>query len=160
MEKVKMLMGSIQRQDIVGKIFLIQLSWLQLLSGRKKPLLEINTPIGYLPKCWLQNMQCLLAIEGIGITIDGVWTPKEQRENNTIIMDYVWKHLPEWKWESINRCRIYLKAVSFTDIVTFDGKWVSREIYQVKQPQRKSRLMYPKQKRPTTSDIRYRQHFI
>ena len=159
-EKVKLIMGSIRRQDTVGKIFLIQLSWLQVISGRSTPILEITTPIEYLPNCWIKNFQTLLARDNIQIKIAEAWKPREQRENDEFIMEYVCKNLPSWTWEAINRCRLYLKAVTFTDIVTFDGKWVPKEIYQLERPQRQTRLKYPRQKKPSKSDKKYWQHFI
>ena len=100
----------------------------------------MEKPLGYLLKYWLQNMQWLLATAGIKLKIEGAWIPKEQRENDTIIMDYVRQQLPEWEWEPINRCRIYLQAVTFTEVASYDGLWISRDIYNIKGPHRKIRL--------------------
>ena len=92
-------------------------------------------------------MQLLLSSNNIKLKIEGLWTPRAQRKHDTIIMDYVVQNLPAWTWDPINTCRLYLQAITFSDITSFDGKWIQREIYQVMSPIRKSWLQYPKQKK-------------
>ena len=70
------------------------------------------------------------------------------------------KYLPERTWDSINTCRIYLHAVTISDITSFDGNWIPKKLYQVTEPIRNSWLKYPRQTKPTKTDITVWQHFI
>ena len=63
-------------------------------------------------------------------------------------MDYVRAKLPQSYWGPINQCRLFLTAVTLSDIVTFDGTEIPQEIYDGKGSYRKSTIVFPKQKRP------------
>ena len=159
-EKLKLLMGSIRRGDVVGHMLLLQLSWLQLFSGISTPILEEKKEVGYLPVGWLTTMHKLLAKTSITIKIQKGWTPRKQRENDIILMDYARHHLPFWTWESINTCRMFLKSVTLSDITSFDGVWIPEKIYTVTEPLRKSWLNHSSQVKPTKPDIHYWQYFL
>ena len=123
--KTKLIIGSVRRQDIVGQMTVLQLSWLQLISGIQSSIFKSGESIPYLPNSWLTNTQHHLATAGIKIKIANIWLPKKQREHDQKIMDYIRHNLPEWAWESINTCRLYIQAITFSDITTYDGKWIS-----------------------------------
>ena len=116
-EKLKLLMGSIRRGDVVGHILQLQLPWLQLFSGISTPILEEKKEVGYLPTGWLTTMHTLLVNTRIAIKLQKGWIPRQQRENDIILMDYVRHHLPLWTWESINSCRMFLKSVTLSLIL-------------------------------------------
>ena len=76
-------------------------------------------------------------------------------------MEYVQAHLPEWMWGSINKCRLYLQAVVFSDLTDIHGQTIATAIYQVVGCYRKSRLSFPTQIiEPADTDINNWQYFI
>ena len=96
----------------------------------------------------------------IQIKISGIWTPALQRNHDRIIMDLVLKNLPDWMWNSINLCRLYLQAVTISDITTFMGTTIPREVYEVRAPYRKSTLLFPMTSRPSREHRLHWQYFI
>ena len=159
-EQIKMVIGSIRINDTVGKLIRIQLTWLQITAGHSTPLLESKRAIPYLPRCWLQALHEKLAEEDIQLHIANIWTPTPTRTEDQVIMDYVMHNIPEKMWRSINQCRLFLQATTFSDITSFDGSVLSSTIVQVKEPYRQSRLNYPLQKRPSKEARGHWKYFI
>ena len=159
-EKIKMLVGSIRLKDTVGRLMLMQISWLQLFAGTGTPLLESNFDINYLPKGWIRTVQRLLVEFQVKIKIYTAWKPTKQRQQDRIIMDYVTQHIPKWAWEGINTCRLYMKATTVTDIATIDGRFIPDHIRNVKSPIRDSKIQFPIQCRPSKQDIEQWQYFV
>ena len=158
--QLQLLIGSLRLQDTVGKLLIIQLSWLQILAGIRQPLLETTQAVSYIPKGWIQSLHEKLTHNKVQIKIEGLWTPGPSREEDQVIMDYVRDKLPEEMWMSINQCRLFLQAVTFADITTFDGSTIPKQIYKVQKPYRRSRLHFPRQKRPPKVSIQHWQYFI
>ena len=159
-EKLKVLIGSIRLQDKVGELLFMQLSWLQLFAGTSVPLLKSNKAISYLPRGWLTTIHHHLVYHNVKVEVWGLWKPTVQRTNDRVIMDVVQTHFPQWMWGGINRCRLYLRANTITDIVTIGGTYIPLEIREVQEPIRDNRLLFPIQQKPSKSDITYWQHFI
>ncbi len=97
-EKVKLLVGSIRLQDKLGKMLVIQLTWLQLFARISAPLLEYSIDIPYLPLGWLQNIHSMLVETGIKIELSFGWRPTPQRQEDRVIMDIVHSQIPSWAW--------------------------------------------------------------
>ena len=146
-EQIKIIIGSIRLSDTVGKLLLLQLQWLQLQAGTEAPILDTDKEIPYLQSCWLQSLHSRLVNTAINIKVVKQWIPKPRREDDFVIMDYVRNNLPETHWAAINQCRLYLEAITLSDLVTFDGTTIPDSIFQVRR-YRKSRLRFPHQKRP------------
>ena len=132
-EKLKLLIGSIRLNDKVGQMIQIQLSWLQLFSGIGTPILMAEKRIPYLPIGWLTNIHQLLVETRVQIELSHSWVPTIQREEDRVLMDIVHHQLPDWMWEGVNRCRLFLKANTVTDIVTLDGSYIPADICNVKK---------------------------
>ena len=148
-EQIKLLIGSLRMEDTVGKLMKLQLQWLQIFSGISTPLLEVTQKDKNLPHGWLQSLHEKLVDNRLQIRVTKSWVPKPRRQQDQIIMDYVRRNLPEDYWQSINQCRLYLKALTFSDITTFDGMYVPNCVYEVKSEYRQSRLHFPFQPRPS-----------
>ena len=155
-----MSVGSVRLQDTVCRLMITQISWLQLFAGIGTPILESNIDLKYLPTGWIRTLQRLLVELHVTKKIHTAWKPIKQRKEDRIIMDYVVRNIPEWAWEGINTCRIFLKANTITDIATIDDKFIPDHIRTVKSPARNSTLQFPLQNRPTKQDIEQWQYFI
>ena len=159
-EKLKMVIGSIRLQDTVGQMMAIQLSWLQLFSGIGIPLFQASTEIPYLPKGWMSMIHQQLVYYGIQVELSSGWLPTIQRANDRVIMDIVVRSLPQWTWGGINRCRLFVKATTLTDITTRDGKFIPSKIRLVKGPMRNNMVKFPFQTRPGKRDIEHWEYFL
>ena len=74
-------------------------------------------------------------------------------------MDYVRHKLPANYWAAINQCRLYLEAITFSDLATFDGTTIPDSIFQVRR-YRRSRLRFPYQKWPPNRSRKKWQYLI
>ena len=147
-------------QDTVGKLLDTQLTWLQLIAGTRIPVLQDCRALPYLPSGWITSLRDKLRRYNITIERSKSWVPQIQRENDRCIMEYVIHHLPSWMWAPINLCRLYLQAITITDITTFDGTTIPREVYIVKEPYRQSQLQFPLPTKPTKEQRGHWQYFI
>ena len=159
-EQLKLLIGSIRLGDTVGTILRVQLKWLQLHAGTSIPLLEEQKNISYLQDCWLKSLHVKMVDSQIKVHVAESWVPTKRHENDVIIMDYVRKYLPEEYWEPINQCRIYMNAVTVSDLTTFEGTTIPASVYKVQGPYRPSRLKYPLQPRPSKRIRKQWEYFI
>ncbi len=159
-EKIKFVVGSIRLADTVGKLMLLQLQWMQLFAGTSSPLLETDKEIPYLPRCWLQALHSMLIHTTVKIRISKTWLPKPRRINDHVIMDYVRHNLPKEYWAAVNQCRLYLKVVTFSDLVTFDGTTIPDTLFHIRGAYRAPRLKFPYQKRPPLRSREKWQYFI
>lgn len=159
-EKLKMLIGSIRLQDKLGKMFEIQLSWWQLFAGISPPLLMNKKYIPYLPIGWLTHLHKQLVDTNIQVARWGGWTPTKQRKDDQVIMDIVLQQTPDWTWEGINRCRLFLNATTITDITNIEGNYIPTKVREVQYKLRENGIKFPHQQRPTKEDIRHWGYFI
>ncbi len=158
--QLSMVIGSIRLNDMVGQMLMLQLEWLQLHSGMKTPVLESTTIIPYLPNCWLQNLHGLLVRTGIQVQIPSLWKITLRRKNDQIIMEYVQKNLPSWMWSGINMCRLFLKALVFSDLTTSEGTEIPGYIYNVATSEETSWLQFPHQAPPPEEARTHWQYFL
>ena len=68
--------------------------------------------------------------------------------------------MPPTYWQGINQCRVYMQAITFSDIATFDGTQIPDSVFQLKEPYRSSRLLFPSQKRPPHKSREQWQYFV
>jgi len=145
---------------VVGKLLIIQLKWLQLIAGTSVPVLEESKKVPYLQECWLSSLHGKLVEKQIRIKVADIWRPTPRREYDRVIMDYVRTHIPEKYWTGINQCRLYLRAIMFSDLTTTDRTIIPETIYLVAHEYRKSWLTFPIQKRPPRESREKWKYFI
>ena len=159
-EKIKALIGSIRLQDVVGRLLVIQMTWLQLHAGISTQILEYTKRLEYLPTGWIMNIHEYLVHSRIKIKLYGAWVPTKQRHEDRIIMDYVLHHTPPKMWGGINRCRLFLQGTTFADITTLDGQKIPTKVRNVKKAVRPNTLEFPYQVRPPDEDINHWKYFV
>ena len=82
------------------------------------------------------------------------------REEDRFIMQVALdKAFSEKERISINRCRCRLKAVSFADISTGDGRYISEEAYECRGANPGKQYVFPKEE-PSREDIRTWKKFL
>ena len=159
-EKLKLLIGSLHLQDTVGRLIMVQLSWLQFFLGISTPLLESTVIVPYLPIGWVTNLHAHLVNHNIQVGLAEGWVPSKQRCNDRVIMDIVTHSLPEWVWGGINRCRLYVEATTLADITTLDGTFIPKDIRFVKRKLRNNKLSFPAQTKPGKKDLHCWDYFL
>ena len=98
-------------------------------SGIKEKILETKVQwTAWVEQTWITFLQkALWEIEG-AITTDIKWY-KAPRENDQFLMDiFSNQGYNKNKLRAINRCRIYLRVITLSDIGTYDGKTICPEI--------------------------------
>ena len=100
-----------------------------MLAGIEKPIMEESEENKWLE--WVENtlvtdVKILLHTIKAGIHMFEQWQPRLQRIQDSFIMDHVPDEIGEKEAKQINRCRMYLHALTVSDIATSDGKELDR----------------------------------
>ena len=105
---------------------MISLSASQLEAGTDKPILEQKWDdySKYITPTWITKTWEFLSENNIQLWIPDTWTPSPQRINDTFIMDHVTRlyNKSPATLQKINRCRMYLKATTISDITEATGR--------------------------------------
>jgi hypothetical protein len=122
----------------LGSTILIQLNWAQLVSGRSTPILEI--PSETIPQLeneqWIQNYD----------NPDDLDTPYGKRVNELILMDITaGKNLSKHEIQQINKCRLYLKVESISDIENWSGTRINDNSWKVNRGIYRRDKLWPQQ---------------
>ena len=108
----------------LGQLMEALLSQVQLYSGYgTMSILETcKIPIEYVPDSWIMHLRTFLATMDGKIHIPNVWLPPRRRENDSFIMEEVnLLPLSTPNKRRVNDCRLYLGAITKSDLVTADG---------------------------------------
>jgi hypothetical protein len=164
--------GTMQAQIVIqhlrsftqlGATIVIQLNWAQIVSGRGTPILEIPQEI--LPHLdseqWIQTLRRFLALSCITLHISNIDVPYGKRINDQILMDLV-VHTSWSKTEikEINKCRLYLKVESVSDISNQSGTHITDKCLNVQLGAHKRDKLWPKQTQPGQRSIKIWKKFV
>ena len=82
---------------------------------------------------WMSSTWEFISRKNIKVRINSMWTPELVRDGDKYIMEEVVKMgATKGECKMINRCRLYVKAITVADISTIDGKWLL-EVESVKR---------------------------
>jgi exonuclease III len=112
-------------QSQIGKLFRCTISWLQLSLGVSYPVLsQPSTPLPHMESKWIASMRSFLAEQKLSIQLDEPTVPAMQREQDSYIMDHILhsNHYSQAEIRKLNYCRLYLNAVTVSDLVKPDGE--------------------------------------
>jgi hypothetical protein len=123
----KMFLRHWRLQTTVGKMFRIALSWFQLVVGVSYPILEQpHNPLPHSESKWFASLRTFMSKNQISLTLDDPMIPPLQRVHDAYIMDIIIqsKKYTDSEIRRINCCRIFLQAVTLSDLATVDGQHV------------------------------------
>jgi len=116
--------GHINLGDKTGKLLLISLTYLQLLSGSKYPIL--HQPYKHyslwIEHTWLTSFWAFLSKVQYKVVVSNQWVPTIQRCNDHSLMDQFQSlgySAPQLG--TLNRCRLYLQVLFLSDLTSADG---------------------------------------
>jgi ribonuclease HI len=116
-----------RQQTVAGQLLKNVVAWAQFTTGMAFPILE--TPSVYLPHLeskWLKSLRGYLASTKAALHLDATGLPPLEREHDGYIMEWiVHSNLFEDKEVvRLNYCRLFLNAVTLSDLTTTDGKYL------------------------------------
>ena len=124
LDGIEQLIGHMRAQDKLGQLMEVLLSHFQLYSGygTMSILENCKMPIEYLPQSWLSHLRSFLADIDGKVHIPNVWLPSHRREYDSFIMEDVNQlKMSTPKKRRVNDCRLYLGAITKSDLATADG---------------------------------------
>jgi exonuclease III len=147
----------VRQQSQVGKLILCALSWLQLSVGVSYPVLEqpLN-PLPHIESLWLTSLRDFLASHKLSIQMTDTGIPPLQREHDTYIMDHILQanHYTKAEVRKINYCRMFLQAVTVSDLSHPDGTSIDLLMMQGQDSEKGSRtaILSIHQERPSDTE--------
>jgi len=151
-QHLRMLCGHLRANDHVGKAIINTISMLQLESGLTMPFL--NTPYKYsqwVTEGWLKECWRILDKYKLQIHSQHWWTPPTLREHDQGFMKTIADRgkFEAWQLRQINRCRMYLKITTISDIASPCGtKLHNLRVNQSPTPVEDSKFNWPTQECP------------
>jgi hypothetical protein len=107
-----------------GNLLRIAVAWTQLHIGTSACfLMDTQTPLPHLPGRWLRSLRSFLNRIDASLELDSYFLPPPQRQRDVYIMDMVIASESFTAPEicRINYCRLYLQAITLSDICLADG---------------------------------------
>jgi hypothetical protein len=152
--QVQHFMNHIFAFDSVGELMLIELRALQIESGCGHHLLEApSIDIPYLTPCWIHSMRQFMAENRLKLEVTQAKKIPLCRERDRYLMDD-FRHLnifSDSDLYDINRCRIFLKVTTLSDITDGLGRCITEEAFKCRAfTDRQSPLLWPRQPVLTT----------
>ena len=125
MQKLTTMINHIRANTELGQLFLTNINWIQLLSGRGVQFLSDNYKIEYLPENWTLHIQSYMQECNIFLKSESIWVPQLARHNDKFLMDAVIiTNCGLKKLQIINNWRVYFKALRLSDICDGYGKQI------------------------------------
>ena len=158
-KQLKALLTYMDSSCITGQLLRQNWELMQIEMGIVKPIQEISfTAVRCLiTDCWLKRLWGASEASGITIHHSGPHKNFLSRENDRFLMEAVLRG--NWSREviqSVNRCRLYLQVLSFSDVTTGSGKQIRYCIWKGRrETQYGWNKSWPNQGDPSPQDWRY-----
>ena len=113
-----------RQHSVAGKLLRCALSWTHMTAGTSRSILtDVHTPMPHLESKWIASLRTYLAAINATIEVDDPGILPLQRENDSYIMDHILAshQFKPAQIRRINYCRLYLQAVTVSDITTNNG---------------------------------------
>jgi hypothetical protein len=145
--------GHVNLQDKTGKLLLISLSYLQLLSGSdlsilQQPFLPYKR---WIENVWLTSLWAFLSQVKYKLVVTQEWLPVRARYNDqTLMTHFMALGFSRQQLGQLNRCRLYIQVIFLSDIVSADGRIIIPDSKEgIRTVDRVSTLNWPIQDRPS-----------
>lgn len=154
--KIEYLLMHLRSNSDLGKLFQINLNWIQLHLGLSTPLFECKHPIKHMCNCWFTHIHEFLLKINARLVIPNTYQPKMERELDCCIMEVIegcsvplsknqLRHMHNW--------RLFFKVQKLSDMTNPAGDQIL-PLYLTfpsgnHQSDRVSKLDWPHQEHPT-----------
>jgi hypothetical protein len=157
--KIDTVMSHIRAQSDLGKTLIININYIQLLSGLAAPILLSRDDIRYIPNNWILHIRTFLIEINATLDIHGLWCPKPQREADICIMAaFIQMKLSRADLIVLNNWRMYYRVIFLSEICYATGQSI-QQYYMEYNPtydtrQNHSNLNWPTQSKPDESSFK------
>ena len=162
-EKIYHIIQSIRTNSDTGKLIKIRLQWAQRVAGIQRPILEdtaSNIPqLDHEP--WISTLRTFLHESELSIVISGITSLPTKRNDDKFLMELAYKIGSKEEIIKINRCRIFLHALTISDVASPDGSKISTQAFNCEENAIvQSDESWPQQPRPGKRSIAAWQKFL
>ena len=108
-----------------------EMEYLQLSVGIEQPIMQRGVPdiwTRWVEATWITDIKRFLSTIDAGLDFTDIWHPQIQREGDVFIMDSIQDSMEDSHIQQVNRCRIFLEALTLADITTPDGTQLDSNI--------------------------------
>ena len=161
--QLKLLRNAIFNKSEVGKMMIISIKYSQIEAGIKEHILERpDIHISYLTPTWITSVRQFLYQHNLAVTITNTINIRFQGTNDACIMNYTMLKLySSHQQQDINLVRLYLQAITLSDISTRDGKSIQKTAMRGRRlPESCPRRNWPRQSEPTQSQVNIWQQYL
>ena len=112
----------------LGKLLRIAVAWAQINTGVSYPIFDnVNPSLPHFESKWLNSVRQFLRLIQGRLRLAETFLPEIQRVNDTFIMDHILERgsFSPSEIKRINYCRLYLQAVTVSDITNATGSHLS-----------------------------------
>jgi hypothetical protein len=123
--QLQLLIHHLSSKDEISSLILIDLSYVQLLTGATTPFLHLqHKRYSQWFECgWVMSIWEFTSTLKLELHIRQAFHPKLSREHDVAIMEvFLFLSLPPTTLKILNACRCYLQVITVADIATADGK--------------------------------------
>ena len=116
-----------------GKLLRIAVAWTQYSIGTSVSFLtDTTTPLPHMEVKWLQSLREYLRYVQGSIQLDNAYIPSLERAHDHHIMDAIIQsnQFTPQEIKQLNHCRLYLQAVTISDITTAKGDYLDQYMIQ------------------------------
>jgi hypothetical protein len=162
-DKLLLFLGHLRLQDRTGTLIGMDLSILQFLIDHPKFFLNMEYQyFSWVEKGWITSLWEFVSPLQLQFSCPFHWTPQLPRANDVFLMEHFMKHGNYTKdMEALNRCRIYLKVLTLSDISSANGTYILPKVKSGHPPpHRTSSFLWPEQGYPSSSDWRLWAYYL
>ena len=144
-------------------LFQIAIEWFRMLSGYTTcPLATPQLSTAHVEFAgWFKSIQTFLTTIHFSLDIPNLYCPRSLRIHDRAIMSLPQAQFSNGDLVRINRCRLFLQVHMLSEISTTDGTKLLPSIWRGQQPTcSTSKLLWPRQQRPSSSSWRAWRKFL
>jgi Reverse transcriptase (RNA-dependent DNA polymerase) len=160
---LKFLRTAIYTGSEAGKLIIMSLKYTQLEAGVSYNLLQkTNTKLQYITPTWATSVRQYLYQHNISVNITDTLRIRFSNKFDRCIMETeaLQRYSPKQQ-RDINLVRLYIQAVTLSDMSTPDGETIHDQMLQgQRRPGQHIRANWPRQSEPSTSQRRLWRKFI
>jgi hypothetical protein len=123
--KIETIICHINKGTTLGSSLCMNINWLQLHSGRSKPILECKDSINYVQDNWFMEIKKFLNTCNATIKINSLWVTTLSQHNDQFIMDASGLDTSNKNTcVIINNWRLYFQVNTISDITNHSGRQI------------------------------------
>ena len=143
-------------------LFQIGIEWYRMLAGYTScPLATPQLSTAHIELApWFNSLKTFLSTINHSLFIPDLFCPQPLREHDRAIMSLSQAGFNDVDLVRINRCRLFLQVHMLSEICTEDGSRLLPCIWRGHRPSSSSKLLWPRQERPSTTSWRLWRRFL